>query len=471
MIQRVSIDTGIWTGTPRETENVDVVIVGAGLAGLTAAWHLRNRRVIVLEEAQRVGGRLRSERRGRYWLNLGAHMFGGPETSLGKITSALGLMTRAIPGNRAGIAYKGAVVSGGLPETYPFRLPLNFSERIALIRMGLRLKRGVKDLMAALALREGESMPERRQRILAFENHRTFRDYVGPLSPETDLIFRTIVERTSGTPESIAAGYGLASFANVWSEYSPDRNLVGGSAQLPEGIATELGARVRTGSRVIKVNQSQENVTCSYLQDGVRRDVRAKHAVVATPAFVTREIVADLPADTAEALRQIEYGPFLTLAVLTKETAKMPFDSSYAIATPGLSFSVFFNQASVLRSGPRTSGGSLMLFRGATAAGELMDKSDVEIETAMLADLKKIFPETESIISETCVQRWPAGAPYSKVGRAALQPALSKPLGRIALAGDYLEFPNMEAAVQTGTEAANQIQSAGSISNEYRGPT
>ena len=35
----------------------DVVILGAGLAGLTAAYHLRDRDIVVLESSDRVGGR------------------------------------------------------------------------------------------------------------------------------------------------------------------------------------------------------------------------------------------------------------------------------------------------------------------------------------------------------------------------------------------------------------------------------
>ena len=55
----------------------DVVVVGGGLAGLSAAWRLRHRDVVLLESGPRVGGRIRSERRGPYWLNWGGHVFAG----------------------------------------------------------------------------------------------------------------------------------------------------------------------------------------------------------------------------------------------------------------------------------------------------------------------------------------------------------------------------------------------------------
>jgi len=57
---------------------LDAVIVGGGIAGLASAWDLRNRDILVLEASDRLGGRIRSETRDPYWLNLGAHVFSGP---------------------------------------------------------------------------------------------------------------------------------------------------------------------------------------------------------------------------------------------------------------------------------------------------------------------------------------------------------------------------------------------------------
>ena len=45
----------------------DVVVVGAGIAGLTAAWQLRDLDTLVLEADDRVGGRIKSFDRGAHW--------------------------------------------------------------------------------------------------------------------------------------------------------------------------------------------------------------------------------------------------------------------------------------------------------------------------------------------------------------------------------------------------------------------
>ncbi|WP_229729313.1 protoporphyrinogen/coproporphyrinogen oxidase [Agaricicola taiwanensis] len=438
----------------------DAVIVGAGIGGLSAAWKLRHRNILVLEASDRPGGRLRSEPRGNYWLNFGAHLFGDETSPAGALVRDLGLEARPIPGDRMGIAFKGRVVAGGRSETFPLRLPLSLTARLSFIKMGLKLRGGVLRLLDVQKPVGGESPAERRVRQLSFDNDRTLQNYVGPLHPDIELMLRTITERTSADPEEMAAGYGLTSFAQVWSKHSFGRNLFGGSARLPQAIAAALGERLVLNAPAASVVSGEEAVTVTYVKEGEQRQVSARHVIVATQADVAQRILHDLPDDTASALGQIRYGAFLSAAVLTAETGPMPWDNNYAIATPGLSFGVFFNQASTLRVGPRKPGGSLMLFRGARGAAELMQQSDEEIASRFIADLNRLFPGSKAIVREVIVQRWPQGAPYSFPGRAALQPALTRDLGRVHLAGDYLEFPCMDAAIATAGEAAARIEKA-----------
>ena len=438
----------------------DVVIIGGGIGGLTAAWRLRDRDLLLLEASDRFGGRMHSAPRGPYWLNFGAHLFGEASTPAGELAAELEMETRPIPGDRMGLAVRGKIVAGGRAETFPLRLPLSLPARLSFVKMGLKLRLGVMRLQERQRSIPGEAPEDRRQRQLGFDNERTLADYVGRLHPDVDLMLRTITERTSAAPEVMAAGYGLTSFAQVWSKQSFGRNLVGGSARLPQAIAAALGDRARLGATVESLVQHPDHVEIVYREGGEQRRVTALQAVVATQAHITARIVRDLPPETAAALGAIRYGAFLSAAVLTTETGPMPWDNNYAIATPGLSFGVFFNQASTLRTGPRQPGGSLMLFRGSKGAAELMELTDREIEARFLADLEKLYPQTRGIVREIAVARWPNGAPYSFPGRAALQPALTRPLGRVHLAGDYLEFPCMDAAIATANEAAARIRTA-----------
>ena len=68
-------------------EDRDVVIVGAGIAGLVAAQRLQDRAPLVLEAGDRVGGRMWSQRRGDLALSVGAHMFPPPDSVIGRLVA------------------------------------------------------------------------------------------------------------------------------------------------------------------------------------------------------------------------------------------------------------------------------------------------------------------------------------------------------------------------------------------------
>ena len=56
------------------------------------------------------------------------------------------------------------------------------------------------------------------------------------------------------------------------------------------------------------------------------------------------------------------------------------------------------------------------------------------------------------------IKRWERGLPYPRVGRSLLQHALTRPLGRVQLAGDYLGTWYTETAVQTASSAAQRAR-------------
>jgi oxygen-dependent protoporphyrinogen oxidase len=442
-------------------ERYEAVIVGAGIAGLTAGWTLRDRRILVLEATDRVGGRLRSEPRGPYWLNLGAHLFGGAGTLMDRLVTEMGLETRSIPGDRMGIAFRGRLVAGGRPETYPFRLPLSWGARLSFARAGLRLRAAAQEHIRVARPRPGESSRETRARVLAHRDDQTFAAYLGDIHPDVAAIFRPIAERVTAEPGEISAGYGAALFALVWGdeETGTARNLIGGSELLPQALAHRLGDRVLTGAAVEAVTVSPDGVRVSFRRQGVPAEVSGDYAVVATPAYVTRAIVRDLPRDTADALAWIPYGPFIVGAFLTEEAGPMPWDHLYAVAVVDKAFNMLFNHANPLRTpDKREPGGSLMVYAGGDLGKRLLPLSDDEVRALFLRDLHDVLPATRGIVRETLIQRWEHAIPYAPPGRARIQPALTRPLGRVFLAGDYLQFAEMEAAAATGLEAALEVR-------------
>ena len=131
---------GTRTARASADDAYDVVVVGGGIAGLTAAHALRDRDVLLLEADDRVGGRIYSEPRGDVWLNFGAHVFAGPESASGRLFEELGVEAAPVPGRLAAVSLNGKLVASGPVESFPLRLPLPLRSRLALVRAGLRLR-------------------------------------------------------------------------------------------------------------------------------------------------------------------------------------------------------------------------------------------------------------------------------------------------------------------------------------------
>ena len=425
----------------------DVVVIGGGIAGLSAAWRLRHRDVLLLEAGDRLGGRMRSDVRGDYWLNYGAHLFPAPGSLVDGMARDCGLETVPVTGGMMGLALGSTVLVDGRVETYPFRLPLPVRDRIAFVKAGVKIQRAV-------------ARYHRLERRHDFEDARTFGEFIGPLPPAAHAIFSCAAHRATAELDQLSAGCGIGLFALVWGGKGSliARNLHGGAGRLPAAVGRELGDRARTGCRVDAIRPDGADL---IVRAG-GEEIRARQVIVAAQAPHAAPLVAPVAEAAAAALAQLTYGPFLSVAVETGETTAMPYDDVYAIATPGRVFDMFTNQAHALRAGrPRRHGGSLMLFAGADAAAALMRERDEAIVERFLADLHELYPQTRGVITGATVQRWELGNVYACPGRGRLQTALEGALGthqNLHLAGDYFaELGNMEAAARTGLAAAERV--------------
>jgi oxygen-dependent protoporphyrinogen oxidase len=425
----------------------DVVIVGGGIAGLSAAWRLRHRDVLLLEAGDRLGGRIRSDPCGEYWLNFGAHLFPAPGSLVDGMARQCGLKTVPVTGSMMGLAVGSTLLTRGRVESYPFRLPLSLRDRIAFAKAGLKVQRAVNRY-------------HRLARRYDFEDDRTFDDFLGPLPPAVHDIFSCAAHRATADLDELSAGCGIGLFALVWGGKSSliARNLLGGSGRLPAALGRELGERARTGCRVRAVRPDGADLVVHH--DG--GEVSTRHVIVAAQAPHTAPLVGPVAEQAAAALSQLTYGAFVSVAVETSETTAMPYDDVYAMATPGRVFDMFTNQAQTLRrGGPRRPGGSLMLFAGAKGAAALMRERDEPIVERFLADLHELYPQTRGVIAGATVRRWELGNVYARPGRGRLQAQLEGPLGahgNLHLAGDYFtELGNIEAAAHSGLAAAERV--------------
>jgi oxygen-dependent protoporphyrinogen oxidase len=439
---------------------LDAVIVGGGIAGLASAWRLRHRAVLVLEADTRVGGRICSEPRGAYWLNWGAHVFAGPGSATGQLLEEVGVRAEPVPGELAALAMNGRLLTDGRVATYPFRIPMPWRDRIAVLRAGVKVRLAVQRYGRVTQDRPGDAAGERQQRVYDFLGEQTFSQFAGRLPADADAMFRPTVTRSAGSPERVSAGAGVGYFRLVWDRKAGlSRNIVGGSATLTEAIATSLGSSVVLGAEALEVIQNKDGVTVRYRRGNSEEEVRASHCVLATPAPIARRLAIGLAPETAGALGKVVYGPYVSAAFLTKEPGPQPWDRCYAIAAPKRTFNVFFNMTSLVRSRERQRqpGSSIMVFSPAELATAVLDLDDSQIVGRYLKDLDELFPGFSGLVAEAHVRRWPLGLAYCFPGRGRIQNALTRPAERIHLAGDYLGTFYTDTAIETGWRAADTI--------------
>ncbi len=417
-------------------EERDVVIVGAGIAGLTAALHLRDLTPLVLEADDRAGGRILSKQRGDLALSVGAHMFPPPDSIVGRMVDDFGLELIPITGSMLNVYLRGKLVRDSRPELLPFRLPLSLGARISLARAGLRLKRDAERYMRLIAPRPGDTDAAIRARALQHRGDQTFADFLGPLHPQAFGIFRAVANRSIAEPHEISQSSMAALFGHVWDTGDLGRNMRGGSGRLPEALAGSLGEAIRLRARVRDVRLDRDAVRIRYDGDSGGGEVQARVAILAVPAPLIPAMVENLPRDTADAL---------------------------SILTPEMSFNMFFNHANYLRSTAAAKQGSvLMVYAGGDRGRSLWDLDDEAIRRRFLDDLHEMYPEVREIIVETMVKKWLYAGPFASPGRWRHQAVLERGVDdRLFFAGDWVsEFVSMETAARTGVEAAASARRA-----------
>jgi oxygen-dependent protoporphyrinogen oxidase len=442
-------------------EERDVVIVGGGIAGLVSAHRLREREPVVLEAADRVGGRVWSRQRGDLALSVGAHMFPPPDSVIGQLVTELGLEVRPITGSMLNIHLGGRIVRDTRPELLPFRLPLSPAARVSFARAGLRVKRDADAYMQLLQHRPGDTDAAVRLRALKHRGDETFLDFLGKLHPDAFRIFEALSNRSLADPDEISQSAMSALFGHVWDTGDLGRNLRGGSGLLPDALGRSLGPIVRLGCRVTSLRLEGGGVRVTYTGPDGESEIRARTAIAAVPAPHLPALLGEtMTPELRDALGHVTFGPMVVLSILTDETAPMPWDDLYSILTPDLRFNMFFNHANFMHgSGPKQ-GSVVMVYAGGRRARALLGATHEAVRDAFLADLDLVYPQVRRHIAETWVQIWDHAGPFAAPGRWRAQAALDRGVGdRIFLAGDWVsEFVSMETAALTAVDAAANVQ-------------
>ncbi|MFF4935199.1 flavin monoamine oxidase family protein [Streptomyces griseofuscus] len=442
-------------GRPVREEACDVVVIGAGMAGLMAATTLAGEAdVIVLEAADRAGGRVETVRRGDYWINVGTQFTEGT----GPLIDALhhhGIEMGSLAGKGVALALNGRLVDTSDLLALMFRTRMSLMDQVGMAMVGARI-------LSAVPFLESDSRIAKRVR--AKLDRRVASDLLRGVRSE---VARDMVRSWSGQwmgcePGETAAAQLVTSIGVAMTDPAKVPNFalpVGGNQTLTDILAGDLGERLRLCSPVRSVRPDADGVVVDYVDAGRPARVRAKRAVVAVPSDVALQILPELPQRYRNAFDDIRYGRYVIVGFFTEEEGPQPWDELLGVSTPQLSFQAVFNHAAATRKGgPRKPGGALACFAGGAVADELFELTDEEIVTRFAEDLVSVYPQLEGKLGEGIVRRHRRVVPFWAPGRRASLPTLRHPLGPIHLAGDYqLDMPSLADAATSGENAAKAV--------------
>ncbi|MGE3360935.1 MAG: flavin monoamine oxidase family protein [Acidimicrobiia bacterium] len=233
---------------PRDALGTEVAIIGAGMAGLTAAYELLKLGLRpVLYESRRIGGRLRSEpfaSADGVVAELGGMRFPVSSTCFYHYLDLLGLQTRPFPNPLTAAAPTTVIDLAGEPlfaETIDDLPPL-FREVAAAWAQALEDEVGLAGLQDAIRRRDAADVQRRWNELVPVWDDRTFYDFVATTDAFARLGFR---HREVFGQVGFGTGGWDSDFPNSMLEIlrvvvceleSHQRLVVGGAEQVPRGL-------------------------------------------------------------------------------------------------------------------------------------------------------------------------------------------------------------------------------------------
>ena len=399
----------------RGPENRQVIVVGAGVAGVVAARRLADRGidVVVLEGRDRVGGRLWSHRMPNGEIvELGGEWISTTQRAVMGLANELGLELID-----TGMDFISRDPVGGPP------IADEEHERVARL----------------LADRMQEIGPVR----LASMSAEEVLDGLGDTGPAGSIL-RSRLQGTAGAPLEAIAAAEIGEEFGIGDEGSYVR-IEGGNDRLATALTP--GLDVRLGVEAVSIRQTAHEVTVETADEAFL----ASAVVLATPLGVLKRLSFDpqLPDEVAHVLGSLRMGVGIKIAMATVEPPPMFRRQDNDI--PAWYWTGFGRSGSVRRA--------VTGFAGS-------EEGVAPLRANVMFHLARAAPEA-IFDGAPVVADWGsdplAGGCYSLIGpgqRETLE-VLNQPVGRVVFAGEHVNGSGtIDGAIRSGGFAADLVSSS-----------
>ncbi len=458
-------------------EHHEIVIVGAGISGLTCGYYLGNKDFLILEKEDKVGGRVISGMHDNFVYAKGAEYLGEPDSYLAKMIKGLGLAIKEIPSPMDAF-YDGKQFYYGTDGIARYLIHgsdvATYNKFVNLLLQADKLYDEVPDLTYTAKVRDldhttaenwllGNAIPK----IYIDKYNVASRGLFGASLQEISA-YSFIPEAAFDYDEDdLIQGSGKFDeeneYKNAMDERSESYTFVNGLTELTNALGNRFSDKIRLKSEVTAITKEDDHYVINYRTDGGEiRMLTTNKVVAAVPSPIVLNIAPTLlPEKVKDILNQIEYSSYATVALFSKVPI---FNKAFDLAVPdGYFFTDIYDATWVRRHfesiEPKEHIISVYIAPLSYTDHSLDQMRDDDILNRVYGDLDKIFPNASSLVTGYDIQHFKYAYPVMTLGAYERLVELMKlNKGSFVLAGDYTIYPTFESAVESGYMAAEEVK-------------
>jgi monoamine oxidase len=446
------------------TNHKTVTVIGAGLAGLSAAYDLQRAgwKVTVLEARERVGGRVYSVRSFSNGLvaEAGGEFIDDNHTRMLALAKQFDLKLGGV-GSWQGQEGDWGSFGGKSGPMSDAKI------------WGTDLHSEIEKVWVAVS-ELGKHVPNPDQPQTAREaNHldrQSAADWLEALDAHPlakNYFIQHIRSEYTTEPECFSL-LDLARNAAMYYgtlERQPNWRVIGGNDLIPRALADAL-PDVRLSTVVTSISALADGVIVAHRIGNSYRTISSAFAILAVPLTTARLIKFDPPLPSAHRrmVDEVSYGAVTKVMIEYRKRFWNDRGWNGRLATDAPIVYTWHATSHI-----ENEHGILTAYTGGAPAGKLAALSDEERIRLAVAEVEKVFPGSSELIEHTATVAWPNEL-YTRGSYMALAPGevtahwhtLFEPAGRLFFAGEHATAIQgfMEGALESGQRAAANIISA-----------
>jgi protoporphyrinogen/coproporphyrinogen III oxidase len=442
-----------------------IVVVGAGIAGLAAAWELQKRGVAarVLEAGRRPGGVIFTERFDGWTIDAGPDSLLVQKPAAVSLCRELGIGDRLHPTLPPRTAY---VLRDGrlhpLIEGSAFGFPIRAAPLVtsSLFSWPGKVRMAMEVAVPRRASTEDESLASFVRRRFGEEAVQYLADpllagiHAGDVDRlSTKALFPRLFDIERKTGSIIRAFRALHVTASPQGAFV---SLPGGTMELVDTLAAAL----RPGTVQLSSRASDLRRAAGFAIDTPSGTVRAQAVILAVPAYVVAGLLRSIDTTLAGLCEPIPYASTATVAFgYRREQIRHPLKGS-GFVVPRIEQSPLLASTWVSSKWPGRAPEGHVLLRGFLGGGRdpnRLDRSDEELVDTAREALTEILGITGDPVFAPRLYRWTRQSPQFEVGHLERVAAIERRLASVPglfVAGSGFRAIGIPDCIQDGRDTA-----------------